>query len=58
MTPGGGGSAAGADWLLAQTQEKMGQQFERELIAQLRTQYGYEITDADEAKKIDDMVER
>jgi hypothetical protein len=43
------------DWLLSQTQEQMGQQFERELTAQLRTAAGYEITDPDEAKKFDEL---
>jgi hypothetical protein len=43
------------DWLLAQIQEQMGQQFERELIAQLRGAAGYEINDAEEAKKFDEL---
>jgi hypothetical protein len=43
------------NWLLSQAQEQLGQQFERELIAQLHTAAGYEITDVEEAKKFDEL---
>jgi len=48
-------SPTNRDRLLAQTQEQMGQQFERQLIEQLRAAHGFEITDPEEQKKFDDL---
>ena len=42
------------DLLLTQAQEQMGQQFERELIAQLREAAGFQIVSAEEQKKFDE----